>query len=120
MSDWRAINITYRNINPELLYDEVKDFVQKQGATLADSKLQTYALPGGWSHTVRGTLIFTAKDEQGRSGEGVRVHIVGSAEGETKMMMDIDEKLFPLQKISALEEDLGFVFGACQVQGLEE
>ena len=110
------LNRTYRNVNPELLYDEVKDFVQKQGAALAESKIQTYALPGGWSHTVRGTLTFNVKDEQGQEREGIRVHIVGSAEGETKMMVEIDEKLFPPQKMLALEEDLGFVFGAYEVK----
>lgn len=102
----------YRNINPELLYDEVMDLVRKRGAVVVESKLQTYALPGGATHTVRGTLVFKVQDKQsGVEKECITVHIVGSAGGETKMMLDIDENLFAQSQISGLEEDLNFIFG---------
>jgi hypothetical protein len=42
----------------------------------------------------------------------MRALIIGAVEGETKMMLDIDEKLFPSEKLAALEEDLGFIFGS--------
>lgn len=106
------IKKTYKDINPEMLYDEVKDLVQKQGAVLDEAKLQTYSLPGGSAHISRATLIFKGKGEQQAEKECVRVHIVGTLIGETKMMIDIDETLFPPQNISALEEDLGFMFGS--------
>jgi hypothetical protein len=44
------------------------------------------------------------------------VHIVGSARGETKLMLDIDDKLFPPAKVSALQDDLDFIFGAYEVK----
>ena len=107
------IKKTYTDINPELLYDEVRDLVQKQGAMLADSKLETYAVRGGLSHISRGNLTFKMPGEQGKSEkECLRAHIMGSFVGETKMLLDIDEKLFPQENISALEEDLSFVFGS--------
>ena len=108
------IRKTYVRVTPELLYDEVKDFVLKQGVAIDEAKLETYSMPSDSSSSIsRGTLTFkihgkTSKTEE----ECVRVHIVGSAKGETKMMLDINEKLFPRQKVSALQEDLDFIFGS--------
>lgn len=107
------IKKTYTDINPELLYDEVRDLVQKQGAIVSKAKLETYAVRGGSSHISRGNLTFKMPPEQDKSEkECLRAHIIGSFVGETKMVLDIDEKLFPSEKISALEEDLSFIFGS--------
>ena len=106
------IRKTYQGVNPELLYDEVRDFIQKQGAVLGEAKLETYALPGGSSHIVRGTLMFQSETEK----ECLRAHIVGSAKSEIKLMLDIDDKLFPQEKVSALQEDLDFIFGSYEVK----
>lgn len=111
------IRKTYRDINPELLYDEMRDFILKQGATIGATKLETYALPGGSSHVVRGTLTFKIQGESGKAEkECLRAHIVGSAKDETKIMLDIDENLFPQEKVSALQEDLDFIFGSYEVK----
>ena len=48
--------------------------------------------------------------------ECIRVHVVGSAKTETKVMFDIDEELFPQQKVSALQDDLDFVFSSYEVK----
>ncbi len=107
----------YKNINPEMLYDEVQDLVIKQGATLGERKLETYSLPGGSSHVSRATITFKMPTQGGKGQkECVRVHIVGSAIGETKMMLDIDEKLFRPANVSALEEDLDFIFGSYEIK----
>jgi hypothetical protein len=42
--------------------------------------------------------------------------MVGSARGETKLMIDIDEKLFPQEKLNALQTDLDFIFGSYEVK----
>ena len=52
----------------------------------------------------------------GRCLACLRAHIVGSAKGETKVMLDIYEKLFPGEKVSALQDDLDFVFGSYEVK----
>ena len=39
------IKKTYKEINPTLLYDEVKEFVMRQGLTLDQNKLETYSMP---------------------------------------------------------------------------
>ena len=112
------IKKTYNEVNPELLYHEIRDFTQKQGAILGEAKLETYSLPSDSSSFIsRGTLAFKIQDKSGKmEKECLRVHIVGSAKGETKLMLDIDEKLFPQQKVSALQDDLDFVFGSYEVK----
>ena len=113
------IRKTYKDVNPELLYDEVRDFVQKAGALIDEAKLETYSLPGGSSHIVRGTLSFKVQGKKDRAeAPCLRAHIVGSATGETKVMLDINEELFPKEKVSALQDDLDFIFGSYEVKHL--
>ena len=104
---------SYTKINPELLYDEVRDLVQKYGGILNESKMQTYSLPGASAHIVRGTIICKTKQEEAEK-ECLRAHIVGTAGGETKMMLDAEESLFSEEKLKALEADLDFVFSSYQ------
>ena len=112
------IKKTYKEVKPELLYDEVRDFVLKQGVVISEAKLETYSLPSDSSSFIsRGTLTFKIKGKPGEAEkECFRAHIVGSARGETKVMFDIDEKLFPPEKVSALQEDLDFIFGSYEVK----
>jgi len=112
------IRKTYKEVNPELLYHEIRDFAQKQGAIISEAKLETYSLPTDSSSFIsRGTLIFKIQHEPGKTEEEcLRAHIVGSAKGETKLMLDIDEKLFTQQKASALQDDLDFIFGSYEVK----
>jgi hypothetical protein len=106
------IRKTYMNINPELLYAEIKDFALKQGLSLGESKQETYTIPDESAMFIsRGNLTFSAKD-----GECLRVHIVGSKRGETKLMIDADEKLFPNEKLQALQEDLDFVVSSYEAE----
>ena len=65
------------------------------------------------SFIYRGTLTFKG-GEAGK--ECLRAHLVGSATDETKLIMDIDEQLFPREKVSALQEDLDFVFGSYEAK----
>ncbi len=112
------IRKTYKEVNPELLYHELRDFAQKQGVTLGESKLETYSLPTDSSSFIsRGTLIFKIQNPSDKTDkESLRVHIVGSAKGETKVMLDIDDKLFPQPKVTALQDDLDFIFGSYEVK----
>ena len=105
------IRKTYIEVNPELLYAEIRDFTLKQGASLGENKLETYTLPDeSASFISRGTLTFNVKDKAEK--ESLRAHIVGMARGETKLMIDVDEKLFPKEKLAALQEDIDFIFNS--------
>ncbi|MBA7493720.1 hypothetical protein ES702_04282 [subsurface metagenome] len=108
----------YSDVKPELLYDEVRDFILKQGTTIGEAKLETYSLPSDSSSFIsRGTLTFKVQGESGKAEkECLRAHIVGSARGETKLMLDINEELFPQEKVSSLQEDLDFIFGSYEVK----
>jgi hypothetical protein len=110
------IKKTYQDVNPELLYDEIRDFTLKQGTVIGEAKLETYSLPSDTSSFIsRGTLTFKI---QGKSGEDecLRAHIVGTVKGETKLMLDINEELFSREKINALQNDLDFIFGSYEVK----
>jgi len=84
------IRKTYSAVKPELLYDEIRDLVLKQGTTIDEAKLETYALPTDSSSFIsRGTLTFKFQGKPGKAEkECLRAHIVGSAKGETKVMLD--------------------------------
>ena len=112
------IRKTYKEVNPELLYHEIRDFTLKQGAIIDEAKMETYSLAKDSSSFIsRGTLTFKVQDKSSKAEkECLSAHIVGSAKGETKLMLDIDEKLFPQQKVSALQEDLDFIFGSYEVK----
>lgn len=105
------IRKTYMEVNPELLYAEIRDFTLKQGASLGENKMETYTLPDeSASFISRGTLTFNIDNKTGK--ECLRVHVVGVARGETKLMIDVDEKLFPKEKLAALQADIDFIFGS--------
>jgi len=112
------IKKTYMEVNPELLYAEIRDFTLKQGVSLGETKLETYTMPDqSASFISRGTLTFTTRDNLGKADkECLRAHVVGSARDETKLMLDVDEKLFPQEKVTALQNDLDFIFGSYEVK----
>jgi hypothetical protein len=105
------IKKTYREINPNLLYDEVKEFVQNQGLSPDQNKMETYSIPTDSSiFTYRGTLIYKI---QGK--EALKVHILGADKGETKMMLDSNDQLFAPDKVAALVADLEFMLGSYEI-----
>jgi hypothetical protein len=112
------IRKTYRDVNPDLLFHEIRDFARKHGAIVGEAKLETYSLPtDSSSHITRATLTLKVLDEPGKiEREFCQVHVVGSARGETKLMIDLDEKLFAEPKIAAFQDDLDFIFGAHEVK----
>ena len=110
------IRKTYQEVNPELLYDEIKDFALKQEVSLGEVKLETYALDSS-TFISRGTSTFKTKGDGDKAGkECLIAHVVGSVKTETKVMLDIDEKLFPQEKVAALQKDLDFIFGSYELK----
>ncbi|MBI2852297.1 MAG: hypothetical protein HYX84_04250 [Chloroflexi bacterium] len=111
------IRKAYREISPELLFYEIRDFALKQGATLGEAKLENFSLPTDSSSFLsRGTLTFKIQDPADNAEkECLRAHIVGSAKSETKLMLDSIDNLFPEAKFSALKDDLDFLFSSYEV-----
>ncbi len=108
----------YQNIKPELLFDELKDLIVKQRATVGESKMETYSLPSDSSSFIsRGILTFKIQPEPDKPAkECIISHIVGSATGETKLMLDIDDSLFSQDKVSSLQNDLEFILGSYEIK----
>jgi hypothetical protein len=111
------IKKTYEQINPDLLFDEIRDLAVKQGAVVGETRIQTYSMATDSSSFItRGTLTLKIRDEASKTEkECCQIHLVGSARGQTKLMMDIDEKLFPLEKVNALQSDFDFMFSSFEV-----
>lgn len=110
------IRKTYQEVNPELLYDEIRDFTLKQEVSLGAVKLETYAVDSS-TFISRGTMTFKTKDDGDKVGKVcLTAHVVGSVKTETKVMLDIDEKLFLPEKVAALQEDLDFIFGEYELK----
>jgi hypothetical protein len=107
------IRKTYLNVKPELLYDEIKDLITKQGTVIAENKFETYSLPTDSSSFISRAML-SFQNPAGK--ECIRAHIIGSAIGETKLMLDIVDSLFPPEKIKALQEDIDFIFGSYEVK----
>lgn len=102
------IRKSYININPTILFDEIKEFILRQGVALDQNKMETYSVPGDSSNFVyRGTLTFRV---QGK--EALRAHLIGTDKGETKLMLDSNDELFPAANVKALEDDLSFMLGS--------
>jgi hypothetical protein len=113
------IRKTYQNVKPELLYEEIKELATKHGTVVQEAKLYTSAAPGDTSSFIsRGVMTFTMEGGPETSAkECMTVHLLGSDKGETKVIFNIDEKLFPQERLSALESDLDFIFSSYQVIG---
>ncbi len=98
----------YKEINPTLLYDEVREFVLRQGLILDQNKLVTYSMPSDSSTFIyRGTLVFTVRGQ-----EALRVHLVAQDRTETRLMLESVDALFTPEKLKALETDLDFTLGS--------
>lgn len=117
------IRKTYREVNPELLFAEVRDFAVKYGASVGDSKIETYSQPeDSTSFITRASLILKTRDSASHDAtttgkECCRVHVVGSARGETKLLLDSDDSLFPPSRVQALQADIDFIFKAYEIEG---
>ena len=106
------IRKTYKDINPTLLYDEIKEFVQRHGLTLGQNRLETYSIPTDSSTFIyRGTLTFLNGDQ-----EALLTHIIGTDKGETRLMLDSKDNLFPAEKITNLVDDLNFMLGSYELK----
>jgi hypothetical protein len=110
------IKKTYRGLSPGMLCDEVRVLLQKHGIIVVETESQTYALPSGDTQS-RTTLALKTPTEQERNQrEFGSVHILDSPEGETKMLLDIDETLFPQERLSAFQGDLDFILGSYETK----
>ena len=110
------IKKTYRGLNPEMLCDEVRGLLQKQGIVVVETESQTYGLPSGATQSRTTLALKTPAKQEKDQQEFGSVHIIGSPQDEAKMLLDIDETLLPQEKLSAFQGDLDFVLGSYEIK----
>jgi hypothetical protein len=110
------IRKTYRGLNPGMLCDEVRGLLQRQGIMAVETESQTYGLSSGATQS-RITLALKARGtyEQDQKECG-SVHILGSPQDETKMLLNVDDTFLPPEKLSAFQEDLDFILGSYEIK----
>lgn len=107
---------TYRDINPEMLCDEIRGLLHKQGVVVVDTESHTYGLPSGATQSRITFSLKTQAEHEGDQKKFGSVHVIGSPGDEAKMLLDIDESLFSKEKVSAFQGDLDFILGSHEVK----
>ena len=102
---------TYRKLSPEMLSDEIRDLLARHGLHVEENKLQTYGVPSGATQS-RVAANITAKDDAVCGN----VHVIGSAGGDARMTIDLDDALVPEDTVEALKADIDFMLGAYEVR----
>ena len=110
------IKKTYRGLNPGMLYDEVRDLLQKQEIISVETESQTYGLSSGATQSRTTLALKTPAEQEKDQKECGSVHILGSPQDEAKMLLDVDETLLPQEKLSAFQEDLDFILGSYEIK----
>jgi hypothetical protein len=106
----------YRGFNPMMLGDEVRGLLQKQGIIVVETGRQTYSLPTADTQSRTTLELKTPAEQEKDQKEGSSVHILGSLQGETKMLLDADETLFAREKLTAFQADLDFILGSYEIK----
>ena len=102
---------TYRGLNPEMVYDEVRDLVARHGLDAGAARMQTYSIQSGATQS-RVTVPI-------RNAEGAEcgsLHVLGSAGGDVGLSLDIDEGRVAAAVISSLQGDIDFMLGPYEVK----
>jgi hypothetical protein len=110
------IKKTYQGLNPGMLCDEVQGLLQKQGIIVVETESQTYGLPSGDTQSRTTLALKTQAEQEKDQKEFGSVQILGSPQGETKMLLGADEALFAQEKLSAFQADLDFILGSYEVK----
>jgi hypothetical protein len=106
----------YRDLNPSMLGDQVRGLLQKQRIIVVETESQMYALLSGDTQSLTTLVLKTPAEQEKDQMECGSVHILGSPQGETKMLLDVDETLFAEEKLSAFQGDLDFFLGSYEVK----
>ena len=111
---------TYGKVNPRVIFSEIEDLIKRYGGTVDKDKTYKELMPG-IDGGLRASLVATFPVEVTKSRpiigrckrtvqkEALNARILGEANGETKLMIFIDEESIPAGKAKAMEADLDFI-----------
>ena len=99
------IRKTYKNLQPELLYYQMRNLFSHHGLVKGTDKLETFSNPANSTSTIyQGTLTFKNASDK----ECIKAIMQGTMTGETKLALDIDEEAMDKNQVSVIQEDLDF------------
>lgn len=102
---------TYRKLNPDMLYDEMRDLISRHGLSAGDDRMQTYSIGSGATQSrVTVAIANVARKECGT------LHILGSDAGDVRMTVTLDDGLVSKEILSALRDDIDFTLGSYEVK----
>jgi len=102
---------TYRGLNPEMVYDEVRDLIARHGLDATNARLQTYSVQSGATQS-RVTVPIRNAD----GAECGSLHVLGSAGGDVRLSLDLEEGPVGPDVLAALQEDIEFMLGPYEVK----
>lgn len=101
---------TYRGLNPEMLYDVVRDLAVKRGLGAAQASMQTYSLSSGATQSRVSVPLHTSQGQQCGS-----LHILGTVNGDARMTLELEDSVVSLDTINALQSDMEFMLGSYEL-----
>ena len=102
---------TYRKLNPDMLYDEMRDILARHGLSTHEERMQTYSIGSG---ATQSRVTAPVMDNQNR--QAGTMHILGSADANVRMALTLEEDFISEDVISAVHEDLEFILGSYEVK----
>ncbi len=102
---------TYRAVNPEMLYDVVRDLITKHGLHVEHATIQTYSISSGATQSRVTAPVRTA---DGRALGSV--HILGSSSGDARMALELDDAVVTPDTATAIQSDIDFILGSYEVK----
>lgn len=102
---------TYRKLNPDMLYDEMRDLLMRHGLSTGEERMQTYSIGSGATQS-----RVTAPVADSKSRQVGTLHILGAADSDVRMTLTLKDEAVPEHDAAALREDLEFILGSYEVK----
>ena len=111
------IRKTYHNLQPELLYYQMRNLFSHHGLVKGTDKLETFSNPANSTSTIyQGTLTFKNSSDK----ECIKAIMQGTMTGETKLALDVDEEAMDAKLVAAIQEDLDFFMSGFEANSEDE
>jgi hypothetical protein len=102
---------TYRAVNPEMLYDVVRDLIAKQGLHVEHASIQTYSVSSG---ATQSRVTAPVRTPDGRALGSV--HILGSSNNDARMALELDDAVVTPDAATAIQSDIDFILGSYEAK----
>lgn len=105
------IRKTYRGLNPEMLYDLMRDLMSKRGIEAVHASIQTYSVSSG---ATQSRVAVPLKASDGRTCGSLS--ILAAANSDTRMALELDDAVIAPDAVAELQSDIDFMLGSYEVK----